>query len=422
MKMPGTPGRALLSLVLNRVRLRLRGMSFRERDVGQVSAEELTRLDISWTASTGLSQVDPIVATDFQSQNVRQALDTGEPHRIARALAVEAGLSSVGAYRSEKRTNGLLKASEELALRLNDVYAVGLHKMVGAIAAHLGGRFREATALGDQAEAIFRANCTGVAWEVGSSQRWALDGLMWSGQVRELSRRVPVKLAEANERGDLFASINFRTIPLCWSLLAHDQPDEVRREIADAMASWSHNGVHIQHWYEMLSLAYTEIYTDQGERAFQRITERAPALARAQIFRVLLVRAHCQEVHARAALAALPTSKQRKSLLAAARRLERSIRAIKMNFCRPISANLRGGIAAAVGDHERAVAELREAASGFDGVQMICHAAAARRQLGRLLKGDEGDALVRAADAVFSAEGVARPERFTHLLAPIVHG
>src|SRR5205823_5157959 len=63
MKMAGTPTRALLSLLWNRARLRLRGMSFRERDVSQVPAEELTRLDISWSAATGLSQIDPIIAT-----------------------------------------------------------------------------------------------------------------------------------------------------------------------------------------------------------------------------------------------------------------------------------------------------------------------------------------------------------------------
>jgi serine/threonine protein kinase len=420
MKMPGTPRQALLSLVWNRVRLRLRGMSFRERDVSEVPAEELTRLDISWSASTGLSQIDPIVATDFQSQNVRQALDTGEPRRIACALAVEAGLSSVGAYTTEKRTNSLLQSCEALATRLDDIYAIGLHKMVGAIAAMLSGRFRRARGLGDEAEAIFRANCTGVAWELVTAQRWAVDGLIWGGEIRELQRRVPAKLAWAQERGDLFAVINFRTIPQCWCLLAQDKPDEVRREIKEAMASWSHSGVHVQHWYELLSLSYTEIYSGAGAAAYARILERAPVLGRAQIFRVLLLRAHCIDARGRAALAAAAASGNPKPLLQSAHRDARAVAAIKMPFCRPIAAVVRAGIAAVERDDARAVSELRAAAQGFDETDMNGHAAAARRQLGLLLKGDEGAALVAAADAALTAEGIARPDRFAYLLVPIV--
>ena len=39
MSMPETPRRALASLIWHRLRLRLRGLRFRERDRGQVSAD-----------------------------------------------------------------------------------------------------------------------------------------------------------------------------------------------------------------------------------------------------------------------------------------------------------------------------------------------------------------------------------------------
>jgi hypothetical protein len=242
---------------------------------------------------------------------------------------------------------------------------------------------------------------------------------MWGGQIRELQRRVPAKLAEAQERGDLFAVINFRTIPLCWSLLAQDKPDEVRREVSEAMASWSHSGVHIQHWYEMLSLAYTETYAGEGERAYARILDRAPALGRAQMFRVLLVRAHCIDARGRAALAATATARNHKPLLQAVRRDARTLASIRMPFCRPLAALLRAGIAAAERDEDKAISELRDAARGFDETDMTIHAAATRRQLGQLLKGDEGEQLVRGADTVLRAEGVAKPDLFSDLLAPI---
>src|SRR5262249_57054685 len=70
--------------------LRLRGLRFRERDAGQVSAEQLTRVDICWSAAVGLSIVDTVRAADFQTRNLLLALRAGEPYRVARALAWEA--------------------------------------------------------------------------------------------------------------------------------------------------------------------------------------------------------------------------------------------------------------------------------------------------------------------------------------------
>ena len=58
------------------------------------------------------------------------------------------------------------------------------------------------------------------------------------------------------------------------------------------------------------------------------------------------------------------------------------------------------------------------AAEGFDRHGMAMHAAAARRRLGMLLGGDAGDALVAAADAQMTAQGVVDPVRFTAMFAP----
>ena len=48
----------------------------------------------------------------------------------------------------------------------------------------------------------------------------------------------------------------------------------------------------------------------------------------------------------------------------------------------------------------------------------MLHAHAARHRLGRLLGGDEGLALARAAGAAMAGEAIAEPERMTALLVP----
>ncbi|MBV8487975.1 MAG: protein kinase, partial [Planctomycetaceae bacterium] len=59
LSMPRTLRHALLSLFWRRGYLRLRGLGFRWRDETQVSAEDLARIDLCWSAVAGLSVIDP---------------------------------------------------------------------------------------------------------------------------------------------------------------------------------------------------------------------------------------------------------------------------------------------------------------------------------------------------------------------------
>ena len=90
MQLARTPARALASWLWNRSKLRLRGLAFRERDVTQVSARELTQIDTCWSAAVGLGMVDNIRGADYQTRSLLLALRAGEPYRVCRAMALEA--------------------------------------------------------------------------------------------------------------------------------------------------------------------------------------------------------------------------------------------------------------------------------------------------------------------------------------------
>jgi len=82
LSMPSTPQGALLSLIRHRAMLRLRGLRFRSRDETQVSAEDLTRIDLCWSAVAGLSVIDPILGADFP-----QSSQSPKPADIRRRYA-----------------------------------------------------------------------------------------------------------------------------------------------------------------------------------------------------------------------------------------------------------------------------------------------------------------------------------------------
>jgi hypothetical protein len=97
-----------------------------------------------------------------------------------------------------------------------------------------------------------------------------------------------------------------------------------------------------------------------------------------------------------------------------ARRLERE----RTHWGDPLAALLRAGISSLCGERDAALGGLARALAGFDAAKMALYAAAARRCRGLLLGGEEGRALVEAADAWMRNERIKDPERMTAMLAP----
>src|SRR5262249_51380695 len=208
MKRPETPRRALWSLAWRRLRLRWRGLGFRRRDVRQIDAGELRRLEICRSAAVGLSMVDPLQGAYFQTRYLLLALRTGEPQHLVQALAMEGAHASIGGCFSRRRTNDLLRAAETLAQQLAQPYPAAMVALAKGIANALEGRWERAWTLCDQAEAIFRTHCTGAMWELSTAHRFALWPLMYLGEVAEMGRRLPALIKEARERNDLYAVTN----------------------------------------------------------------------------------------------------------------------------------------------------------------------------------------------------------------------
>jgi eukaryotic-like serine/threonine-protein kinase len=78
---------------------------------------------------------------------------------------------------------------------------------------------------------------------------------------------------------------------------------------------------------------------------------------------------------------------------------------------------IRGALAVLAGDASRAVAQLSEAITGFEGVDMYLCAAAARRRLGEFLGGARGQDEIDRADRWMSDQKFKNP---TSLVSMIV--
>ena len=104
MRLAPAPWQALLSTLFRRAFINLRGLGFRETDPGRIPPQVIIRIHTCWSVAQGLGMVDTIRAAEVQMRHLLLALRAGEPYRVSRALAVEAGYHAIAGGPRRART------------------------------------------------------------------------------------------------------------------------------------------------------------------------------------------------------------------------------------------------------------------------------------------------------------------------------
>ena len=265
-----------MALVWGRARLRLRGFAFREREAAEVAPELLERIDACWSVAHGFGMIDVLVSHQFHTRHMLLALEAGEPHRIARGLAIEPTIASAGG--NFVRGEELVARATSLAERLDSPHALGLTMMEAATLKFMHGDFKQARELFERAEQMFRDRCTGVASELATTQALLQYSLFYLGELALLGQLVPTQIRQAEEHGDLFAALlaKISYSNLYW--LLSDDVEGARREADDAVARWSSDGFHVQHFAALTAQVNIELYCGDGAAAWRRVEAQWRAL------------------------------------------------------------------------------------------------------------------------------------------------
>ncbi|MDP2272195.1 MAG: protein kinase [Archangium sp.] len=403
MTLARTPRRALLALGVRRLHLWLRGLSFVETPAARVDPVVLQRIDACWSVSMGLSMVDTIRGASFQSRQLLLALDAGEPHRVARALAAEAAFVATGGVKAEKRAARLIGQSRALAEKMNDNALVGLVDFCAGLTRFLVGKWREAGQLTAQAERRFAEVGSMVSWEAANSRLFSVWSLFYLGDIAGLSVRIPALTREAEQRGDRYAVTGLRCGLANVALLAADDAAGARAAVASAMASWSTRSFHFQHYWAALSETMIDLYLGQTSGTLERMESCWRSLDSSQLLQIQNVRIEARSLIARV-LIALGRGHE-------ALRHAEALEDEDVGWASALAAMTRG----LAGNNE---AQLRVALELFDDNEMALFSATTRLRLGELQGGDVGAANVRAATAWLSAQGVKSPQSMARTLSP----
>lgn len=416
--LPKTTGRAVLSLLLHRVWLRLRGLRFSERPAASIPAAQLARIDVCRTVAEGLGHLDTLRAADFQTRHLLLALRAGEPDRLARALALEGGFTAALGGRS-RWYGRLLAEAEALGRRLESPHALGLRAVMAGLASYFAGEFERARDATKQAEGLLLEHGIGLAWELVTARFYHTVSLYYLGEVEELTRCRSAFLKDAAERGNRFATLMFSTGPTNASWLFADDVAGARRAMTEALAEWPEQPFGSPHYMAMTARGRIELYAGTPRAGWEAVERSWPALRRTGLFRIQSVRIAARQIRATCAIGtsgAMSGSETR--LLATVERDAAAIAAERAPYSGPTAALIIAGVAAGRGSLDAAVCALRAAITGFDACHMNLFLAVSRRRLGELLGGDEGHELVRQANGWMTLHGIVNADRVTATLAP----
>ncbi len=421
LRLAKTPVRALLSILLRRAWLRVRGLRWREKKVKSIPPEALTKIDICFSVSIGLAIVDPLRSFDYHCRSLSQSLQVGEPSRVARALVLEAAYLAI--YESARRARVVQGMAEKVIINLpRDPY---LH----AIAAvgrsgfdfFINNAWRDSVSNFAEAEKLFRAHVSAAGWELSNIELFTCINKIYLGELQELSRLVPSYLRDAERRGDRHQLVSMRTrLNLVW--LMQDDVDAAEKLITEAIDSWMPTGevFQVQHYFAFYGRCELALYRGDAQAASAQVRQNLPGLQRALLLRVGVIRIEVLGIRSRTALARaaeLPLQ-QRQPHLRLARKLARKLRRERLPLARAWAPMIEACAAQLAGDTAQAIDGLRAALSALHELETRLYENAVRSRLGQLVGGDEGAALEQQAQAWFTEQGVQNPARIIVMLVP----
>ncbi len=419
MHLATSPRRTVAALLWNRLRLSVRGLRFREREPREVPASQLMRVDAAFAVAEGLGVSDTIRGADFHGRSVLLALKCGELERVHRAIASEAVFLSLAGVSKRPRVDRILGKVADLTEKLDTPQARVLSLGVVGIVGFNFGDWQACLKNCREGEEMLREECVGMRFELGAAQLYQCYAMALAGHVREMVRRFPRIVAEANERGDLFMSTSMRAALGVYLPLLRDDPEAALAEVDEAMAHWPQEGFHLPHCNALSSRIYVDMYRGDDVGAYRRCEEEWPALEGSGILWVQIMRALLWAARGRAAMGAYATEGE-PAMRRCAQKAIRILLRQKVGYCRAMAHAIEAGLAVIDGNDARALSRFEESEHIADDAGLLLHAAAARWSRGQLIGGDEGAGLRDAALEVIRDEGMAKPEGLARIFAPVV--
>jgi hypothetical protein len=418
--LPDSPSGALASLLFRRLRIKMRGLSFVETTPERLPEEKLQAIDLCWALGGGLAGIDVVRSAHYHANGLWLSLESGEPYRVARSLAVHSVFSALEGTSGLKRAEVSLRLTQEIAQRIGHRHALGWSLTARAVVAWTRGELENCEELCDLAIADLREHAYAFR-EIGSLEVWfGLHASLLLGHVARVAMRAPACAREAEARGDRYTLSTVRAyiLPLMWA--TRDQAAEGRADAESALRVWPSGVWYHQHWAHLRAHCFLDLYEGQADRIMSRIEPGRARMKASMQLRLRTPRLEQEYLTGRAQLETAISSGARSARAAVQRSislLEKENATLASAYAHALRVGLRGIEAPASAPDDWHGLE-----QGFSRASMMLHASAARFRRGELLGGDEGKLLRDEARAKLTEHGIANPEAYCRLLVPSAFG
>jgi hypothetical protein len=416
-RLPSTTAGAAAWLMVERARLRLRGLEFRQRPPDPAASEQLARLEISACA---LGQFDGVCASALFLRHLRLALDAGDAAQVALGLDNQLGQCLVGVGDAAAIPD-LLARIEALLTRVDAPNAqTNLHLYRGRILMwapepDLEGALAEFDTYLARRSALFQRD---TWFDRANAQQERLGAMVLLGRLAEVARELPPLLDAAWER-EAFTVLAGLASGLCThALIAVGALDDAEREFARASVVWSSSkGQYSVPDLNMLVAAVSlALARGEPEAAWERAQRDLSRLLDSPTRSMELVGGLTRAAIVRAGLAtaACTTGAERAQAMRMVKRVLPKCPSAARWAASVTLANLEGG-------RQEVLALVHERLAYQDGARQPRRnltRSIERRACGLLLGGEEGAVLVAEADAFLRAGGCVDPAHFSDVMTP----
>ena len=412
-RIPLTARASRTKLATQWMQMKLRGLDFVEKDITEIPPAALLTTDVLYSIASGLAFADPALGRVVQSELIRAALDAGEPVRVCLALAQEVCYAAAAGSRNRGVVTAVGARLKAVAAKIGAPHVIGFADTAVGIAAHMGGRWREARELLESGLAALRDHGAGVRWEIDTGDTYWLASLFYLGEWRELARLTQLLLRDAIDRGDEVAQQSLRTgrSNAAWLMLG--KPDEARAQLASSMPALS-DGVHFPHVSAVVAAVNIDLYAGDIEAARTRLDEVWPHVDRLGVLRLQQPRVELTSLRARVLLA----DPRRDGALREARTIGDELIKEGAPWAIGLGHMIRASCHAWAGDVDVALADLELAEAELGAAGMQGHLQIARLYRGRLEGGPGPTARAEAARDFLKDLGAFDPDAIAAYLVP----
>jgi len=429
------PRLPFLSAVVGRLRFLIRrNLTPRRRtqreDAARARAE---RIDTLCNVAKGTVMVEHVLGDAFVLRALQEALELGDPQRLAWSLALEAASEANIGGLLRHRPGRLIEQAFQLAGPAADPPTDGWLRLCRATVAYFQGRWRDASHDLEGAIRTFRTRCVGATYEFATANIFLLAALAFQGRFREVGILLPDLAQWARERGNAYAGAMFGSGNSVYWYLANDDPSRAMADADRGLANWKAPGFTSQNFHLFLTYANALLYAGAPWDAWRRIVSVWPDLRRSHFLDLECIGLQLRELRARVALSAAASESvpsdlsrwTRERLLRTALADAKTIRRSSLPHAAATAGVIEAGVAAAKGDRPTAASLLAGSISGFEVAGMLHLRACASLALSTLIETEPPsptgamDERRRQATAALEEMGVKAPKAFQKFLVPV---